>query len=57
MRFEIAVELMHRNVLEKNETFRGVLNIVSGERVTLSAGTADATIIDDRRKQTTTLTM
>ncbi len=43
----IPVELINDPIFENNEMFQGTLTIVSGERVSLSPGTANATIIED----------
>ena len=44
---EISVELRDDLIFENNEMFQGTLTIISGERVSLSPGTANATIIED----------
>ena len=44
---QIAVDLINDPIFENNEMFQGTLTIISGERVSLSPGTADATIIED----------
>ena len=44
---QIAVELINDPIFENNEMFQGTLTIISGERVSLSPGTANATIIED----------
>ncbi len=44
---QIAVDLINDSIFENNEMFQGTLTIISGERVSLSPGTADATIIED----------
>ncbi len=44
---QISVDLNDDPIFENNEMFRGILTIISGEGVSLSPGTADATIIDD----------
>ena len=44
---DISVELNPDQIFENNEMFQGTLTIVSGERVSLSPGTANATIIED----------
>ncbi|XP_064387537.1 uncharacterized protein LOC135335856 isoform X6 [Halichondria panicea] len=44
---QIAVELINDTIFENNEMFQGTLTIISGERVSLSPGTANATIIED----------
>ena len=44
---DISVELINDTIFENNEMFQGILTIISGERVSLSPGTADATIIED----------
>ena len=44
---QIAVELINDTIFENNEMFQGILTIISGERVSLSPGTANATIIED----------
>ncbi len=44
---EISVELINDTIFENNEMFQGTLTIISGERVSLSPGTANATIIED----------
>ena len=44
---DIAVELNPDQIFENNEMFQGTLTIISGERVSLSPGTANATIIED----------
>ena len=44
---EIPVDLNPDQLFENNETFQGILTIISGKRVSLSPGTADATIIND----------
>ncbi len=43
----IPVDLINDLMFENNEMFQAILTIVSGERVSLSPGTADATIIED----------
>ncbi len=43
----ISVDLNNDPIFENNEMFQGILTIISGERVSLSPGTADATIIND----------
>ncbi|XP_064387556.1 uncharacterized protein LOC135335860 isoform X4 [Halichondria panicea] len=43
----ISVELINDPIFENNEMFQGILTIISGERVSLSPGTANATIIED----------
>ncbi len=43
----IPVELINDPIFENNEMFQGTLTIVSGKRVSLSPGTANATIIED----------
>ncbi len=43
----ISVDLNNDPIFENNEMFQGTLTIVSGERVSLSPGTANATIIND----------
>ena len=44
---QIAVDLINDSIFENDEMFQGTLTIISGERVSLSPGTADATIIED----------
>ena len=44
---DISVELNPDQIFENNEVFQGILTIISGERVSLSPGTANATIIED----------
>ncbi len=44
---EIPVELINDPIFENNEVFQGKLTIIRGERVSLSPGTVDATIIND----------
>ncbi len=44
---QITVDLISDSIFENNEMFQGTLTIISGERVSLSPGTADATIIED----------
>ena len=44
---DISVELNPDQIFENNEMFQGTLTIVSGERVSLGPGTANATIIED----------
>ncbi len=48
--FKIGVIMIHNEEFESNETFRGKLTLLSGERVTIDANSAIATIIDDKRK-------
>ena len=43
---DIPVDLINDPMFENNEMFQGTLTIISGERVSLSPGTADATIIE-----------
>ncbi len=43
----ISVELINDPIFENNEMFQGILTIISGERVSLSPSTANATIIED----------
>ncbi len=43
---EISVELMSDPIFENNEMFQGKLTIISGDRVSLSPGTANTTIIE-----------
>ena len=43
----ITVNLTNDQLFENNEMFQGILTIISGERVSLSPGTANATIIED----------
>ncbi len=44
---QISVNLTDDEIFENNEMFQGILSIVSGESVSLSPGTAEATIIED----------
>ena len=44
---DISVDLNPDQIFENNEMFQGTLTIVSGERVSLSPGIANATIIED----------
>ncbi len=44
---QIAVNLTNDQIFENNEMFQGILSIISGESVSLSPGTAEATIIED----------
>ncbi len=44
---QIVVDLNNDPIFENNELFQGTLTIISGERVSLSPGTANATIIED----------
>ena len=53
----IAVELINDTIFENNEMFQGILTIISGERVSLSLGTANATIIEDEGMYMYTHTM
>ena len=43
----ITVDLNDNHIFETNKIFQGILTIISGERVSLNLGTADATIIED----------
>ncbi len=43
---QIAVDLTVDQLFENNEMFQGILSIISGESVSLSPGTAEATIIE-----------
>ncbi len=43
---EIAVDLTLDQQLENNERFQGTLTIITTDRVSLSPGTANATIIE-----------
>ncbi len=44
---QIAVDLSIDELFENNEMFQGILNLLTTERVSLSPGTAEATIIED----------
>ena len=44
---QIAVNLTVDQLFENNEMFQGILNLITTERVSLSPGTAEATIIED----------
>ncbi len=43
----IPVDLINDPIFENNEIFQSTLTITSGERVSLSSSTADATIFED----------
>ncbi len=47
---DIAVNIIDDIEIESDEIFRGLLTLISGERVSVGVGTADATIIDDESK-------
>ncbi len=44
---QIAVDLSVDELFENNEMFQGILNLLTTESVSLSPGTAKATIIED----------
>ena len=50
----ITVDLNDDHIFETNKIFQGILTIISGERVSLNLGTADATIIEDEGMYTCT---
>ncbi len=54
---DISVELNPDQIFENNEIFQGTLAIISGERVSLSPGTANATIVEDESMYMYTHTM
>ncbi len=44
---QIVVDLSNDQLFENNEMFQGILSLFTTERVSLSPGTAEATIIED----------
>ena len=53
----ILVDLINDPIFENNEVFQGTLTIISGERASLSLGTANTTIIEDEGMYMYTLSM
>ncbi len=45
---QIAVDLIVDQLFENNEMFQGILNLLTTESVSLSPGTAEATILENK---------